>query len=313
MANWSGWALPVITTFILLIFLNLTFKKREDYSIEFDNADFNYKYDLQVKRNGNSNREQNNHVLHHSQESRFRAATCQEDLQHIHEIENTNVEATSAPQLTEILYKSVARPVQAGCKKMVRLGMGQPFLLGVWDGHKYVCEDDFTEEEECLVYTIGVNNDASFEDAMASTGCEVYAHDHTVKEFPNTKYKNVHFVKLGIGASNTNEVKTLDTLLRDNGHSNRTINYLKVDVEGAERDSMMQWFKSGSLANVRQIGIEFHDVPTHSKEYFTIVQELYKLGFVTIMWDINRIISITRPPPFFEIVFRRSNLAACVV
>ena len=56
----------------------------------------------------------------------------------------------------------------------------------------------------------------------------MYAHDHTVKEFPITKYQNVHFVKLGIGASNTNEVKTLDTLLRDNGHSHRAINYLKV-------------------------------------------------------------------------------------
>ena len=112
MANRRGWALPVITAFILLVFLSLALKKREDHSIEFDNAKFNYKYDLRVKRNGNSNREQNNHVLHHSEKSRFRAATCQEDLQHINEIENTNVEATSSSQLTEILYKSVTRPVQ---------------------------------------------------------------------------------------------------------------------------------------------------------------------------------------------------------
>ena len=39
----------------------------------------------------------------------------------------------------------------------------------VWDGHKYVCEDDFTEED-CLVYTFGVYNDASFEEAMAIKG-----------------------------------------------------------------------------------------------------------------------------------------------
>ena len=67
MANRRGWALPVITAFILLVFWSLALKKREDHSIEFDNAEFNYKYHLQVKRNGNSNREQNNHVLHHSQ------------------------------------------------------------------------------------------------------------------------------------------------------------------------------------------------------------------------------------------------------
>ena len=71
-------------------------------------------------------------------------------------------------------------------------------------------------------------------------------------------------------------------------------------------------FSSGSLANVRQIGIEFHMVPNYSKQYFTIVQELYKMGFVTIMWDENRVASVTnKGSPLFEVVFRRSNLAAC--
>ena len=46
------------------------------------------------------------------QKSVFGDATCQEDLQHINEIQNTNIEATSASQLAEILYKSVTRPVQ---------------------------------------------------------------------------------------------------------------------------------------------------------------------------------------------------------
>ena len=69
---------------------------------------------------------------------------------------------------------------------------------------------------------------------------------------------------------------------------------------------------SGVLANVRQIGIEFHMVPSFSKRYFTIVQELYKLGFVTIMWDENRV-AVNQGYPLFEIVFRRSNLDACAV
>ena len=63
-------------------------------------------------------------------------------------------------------------------------------------------------------------------------GCEVYAHDHTVYRFPSTKHKNLHFFKIGIGVSNTRvnkgEIKTLDTLLGNNGHTERTINYLKV-------------------------------------------------------------------------------------
>ena len=46
---------------------------------------------------------------------------------------------------------------------MVRLGIGEWHKLKAWDGHKYVCEDDFPEDEKCLVYTFGVNEDASFE------------------------------------------------------------------------------------------------------------------------------------------------------
>ena len=52
-------------------------------------------------------------------------------------------------------------------------------------------------------------------------------------------------------------------------------------------------------------------VPTYIKEYFTITQELYKLGFVTIMWDENRAYSKktkSTGSPLFEIVFRRHNL-----
>ena len=58
----------------------------------------------------------------------------------------------------------------------------------------------------------------------------MYAHDHTVKKFPITNYKSIHYVKLGIGASNNDalNLRTLNTLLMHNGHSQRTINYLKV-------------------------------------------------------------------------------------
>ena len=56
---------------------------------------------------------------------------------------------------------------------MLRLGMGiwyGDFGEAAWDGHKYVCEDDFTEDEDCLVYTFGVSDDASFEETLASIG-----------------------------------------------------------------------------------------------------------------------------------------------
>ena len=39
-----------------------------------------------------------------------------------------------------------------------------------WDGHKYGCEDDFNEEEPCIVYTFGVGREISFEEDMATRG-----------------------------------------------------------------------------------------------------------------------------------------------
>ena len=66
---------------------------------------------------------------------------------------------------------------------------------------------------------------------------------------------------------------------------------------------------------MRQIGIEFHEVIENVKRYFIIIQELYKLGFVTIAWDPNlTTTSFTKGPfRYFEIVFRRSDVAACKV
>lgn len=63
-----------------------------------------------------------------------------------------------------------------GCNHIVRLGSGVYLEKGrtpayCWDGHKYVCADDFNDKEHlCLVYTFGLSNDPSFEEAMAAGG-----------------------------------------------------------------------------------------------------------------------------------------------
>ena len=72
----------------------------------------------------------------------------------------------------------------------------------------------------------------------------MYAHDHTIERFPDTNYQNIHFVKLGIGANNTSELKTLDTLLSDNGHSQKAINYLKVGIfDNYSGNDKMSYYK----------------------------------------------------------------------
>ena len=60
-----------------------------------------------------------------------------------------------------------------GCNNILRLGSGNFDENGArWDGHKYVCGDDFNDQGEhpCLVYTFGVGKESSFEEAMAAGG-----------------------------------------------------------------------------------------------------------------------------------------------
>ena len=52
------------------------------------------------------------------------------------------------------------------------------WVKSAFDGHKFVCADDFynndiSDNEGCLVYSFGLSDDASFEEAMAEAGCEV--------------------------------------------------------------------------------------------------------------------------------------------
>ena len=73
-------------------------------------------------------------------------------------------------------------------------------------------------------------------------------------------------------------------------------------------------FPSGSLKNVLQIGVEFHDVVNHINDFLAIVVGLYKSGFVTIAWEPNTVVKPESGPfAYFEIVFRRSSLEACNV
>ena len=69
---------------------------------------------------------------------------------------------------------------------------------------------------------------------------------------------------------------------------------------------------SGVLYNVRQMGIEFHKVSQNIKRYFTIMQELYKMGFVTIAWDPNLTTKPQKGPfEYFEIVLRQPTIDPC--
>ena len=99
----------------------------------------------------------------------------------------------------------------------------------------------------------------------------VYAYDHTIKASAN-RGKSIKYFKTGLGVGKN--LKRLETLIKENNHTNTVIEYLKVirtllvhiiiensfvkiDIEWAEFQTggFSDWFSSGVLQNVTQLGI----------------------------------------------------------
>ena len=89
------------------------------------------------------------------------------------------------------------------------------------------------------MYPFGLADDWSFEEAMAKMGCKVLAFDPTERVNPSivqNPSKNIIFHKIGVVAK---EVKgeesywTLDRIIKDNGHLDTKISFLKMDVDEA--------------------------------------------------------------------------------
>ena len=133
------------------------------------------------------------------------------------------------------------------------------------DGQKAVCLDPQVAPNpvKCLVYSIGISNEWSFDDLMEKYGCEVYAFDPSMSQGNHNRSAKIHFYKLGLGDRNfVNKnnwtIKDLSTIYKDLGHEGRIIDYLKMDIEGSEWEVIPQIQGSGMLKKVRQMGVEFH-------------------------------------------------------
>ena len=97
-----------------------------------------------------------------------------------------------------------------------------------------------------------------------------------------------------------------------------------MDVEGHEVESVPEWVSSGVLADVDQIGIEFHVTRSISRwgvragedvaaVFVRMVRALYALGFRVIEWHHVVWSGMTERKqfPVFEVVFKKNNSGIC--
>jgi hypothetical protein len=107
-------------------------------------------------------------------------------------------------------------------------------------------------------YSISIGGDVSWDVAMADSGIEIWQYDHTLAS-PPMPHPRCHFQSVGLAASPSDDgtLRTLESLVEENGHARRSDLILKMDIEGGEWD-MLAVMPTKLLEQFSQIVIEFH-------------------------------------------------------
>ena len=68
------------------------------------------------------------------------------------------------------------------------------------DGHKAVCLDPAVAPiyGDCLVYSFGINNQWTFDDAMDQMHCQVYSFDPSMGVADHNRTDRIHFYGIGL-------------------------------------------------------------------------------------------------------------------
>ena len=149
-------------------------------------------------------------------------------------------------------------------------------LAGTKSDGCYVILDDLADIK--YAYSFGIEAKIQFDTYLANKGIDVYMYDHTINNLPYNNPK-FHWQKIGICGKNnpTDKLKTLDTLISENGHTLEKNMILKIDVEHSEWDSLKD-ISSSVLNQFKYILIEFHfRYPNEEAQlYYDVLKLLYK-------------------------------------
>ena len=170
-----------------------------------------------------------------------------------------------------------------------------------YDGQKSVCikpVEVAPPAGECLVYSVGINGEWSFDEAMESYGCQVYAFDPSMTVGDHDHTAAIHFYNLGFSSrdyTNGNgwRFRSLSSAyeMLKSKHGDRTIDYLKLDIEYDEWIVIPNIIKSGMMNKVRQLAIEIHlpveDSLCKMRERVNIVRSIEEQGMVRFDSKIN--------------------------
>ena len=143
------------------------------------------------------------------------------------------------------------------------------------------------QPKPCLVYSVGSNNDFSFEEAIQSEigkHCEIHTFDPTDYSEKANEIGGIQYHTWGIDKENKKNrrnwiFKTLKDTIEELGHIGRTIDIFKIDCEGCELSSYRTWVNPGEVHNVilRQVLVEVHGKgPAPGKVQLPVTSDFFK-------------------------------------
>ena len=137
----------------------------------------------------------------------------------------------------------------------------------------YVTLDDFNNIK--IAYSFGISHMIQFDNELANRGIDVYMYDHTINSLPynNSKF---HWKKIGICGNNekNDQLKTLQDLMKENGHISEKDMILKIDVEHWEWNALNELGEE-ILKQFKYLLIEFHfsDPSNNSELYYNVLKK----------------------------------------
>ncbi len=175
------------------------------------------------------------------------------------------------------------------------------------DGGKWVCGmskyEALPKRKPCIIYSFGIQFESSFEEGyLERTHCEIWGYDYSVSKFGEQlkgieRKSHAHFTQAGI-AGKTDTTKeppfySIQDLMELNGHDH--VDVLKIDIEGAEFESMSSLVKSFGRKEVPvgQVMIEIHleDGKITTDEFLSWWEDLEEVGFRPVWTEPNLLVT----------------------
>ncbi|GAB1605681.1 methyltransferase-like protein 24 isoform X1 [Argonauta hians] len=184
------------------------------------------------------------------------------------------------------------------CKRNERLGHQG---AGGWN----VCmSPPFGLTRPCIVYLIGTGDNSEFDKAVSHIyGCHVHVFNPLKKKQNQNTSQLIHVHNSGMSRPDASSPRgwktmTFKKLLKQNGHLQTIISYVKIDIENEEWAALKTVFTDDSLTNVKQLAFEVHTVVPGTHQMIRPSKNRYM--------DMYKTLNLLLPLNFLKFDYRRN-------